>query len=553
MSDKRVTDLTAYTTPVNTDVFPVVDVVSEATKKITLANLRTAVSPFVTVGFSDADYICDGTDDEVQIQAALTAVGDAGGGVVHVKASSTPYSLGQFLWMPNYVTLEGDGWNTLLQLADGAWAANIGSVIFPIGMINLATGRLKTPPYTTTYGVMIKDLKVDANRAGQTGLTKNHLYGVHMQWVNNARLENLFVINAHSSGIGVWPSNPTPTVPSEVVVTGCRLEDNGSPTNGQAIDSGIFVSNGTSLPVRVIVSNCVAVSNGNGFCAEDSNGGIQFNNLIGCDNVRDGVYFSNGAGVVNGGYFYDNGHAGIGTDLNLGGRRIALNGVQCRENEYGLYAYSTHGMTVNGGHFWWNDEAGIYLDAYACNIVGAKIEGNGCGDDPTYPYGIYIKANGQGLNLVSGCNFSTDWGSWKGDKDSQKWGIFESGGCISYYFGNIIPTGNYGCADGAITFGAGSVSKARNNIGYPGAGQTGHVTENSGTGSIVNGQTTDVITHGLAVTPTVDDIAITLAENPTNTPGAIWVDTIGATTFKVNCENDPGATGLDFGWKAIVL
>jgi hypothetical protein len=76
---------------------------------------------------------------------------------------------------------------------------------------------------------------------------------------------------------------------------------------------------------------------------------------------------------------------------------------------------------------------------------------------------------------------------------------------------------------------------------------------NTGTGSIASGTTSDVITHGLSATPAVADIAITLAENPTNTPGAIWVDTITATQFTVNCENDPGASNLDFGWHAAVL
>lgn len=81
----------------------------------------------------------------------------------------------------------------------------------------------------------------------------------------------------------------------------------------------------------------------------------------------------------------------------------------------------------------------------------------------------------------------------------------------------------------------------------------GHVTENSGTGTISNGATSATITHGLSATPTLDDIAITLGENPTNTPGAIWVDTLTSTQFNVNCENDPGASNLDFGWKAIIL
>lgn len=95
--------------------------------------------------------------------------------------------------------------------------------------------------------------------------------------------------------------------------------------------------------------------------------------------------------------------------------------------------------------------------------------------------------------------------------------------------------------DGAVISGTpASAFIVRNNPSF--------VTENSGTGSIASGATTDVITHGLSYTPTAAEIVITLTENPTNTPGAIWVDTIDGTNFTVNCENDPGASNLDFSW-----
>lgn len=81
-------------------------------------------------------------------------------------------------------------------------------------------------------------------------------------------------------------------------------------------------------------------------------------------------------------------------------------------------------------------------------------------------------------------------------------------------------------------------------------GNTGYTLENGGTGSINSGVTSTAITHGLDETPSARDIYITLTEDPTNSPGAIWVDNIGATTFQVNCENDPGASNLDFAWRA---
>ena len=101
-----------------------------------------------------------------------------------------------------------------------------------------------------------------------------------------------------------------------------------------------------------------------------------------------------------------------------------------------------------------------------------------------------------------------------------------------------------------VSFGVGAGASmtnviARNNIGY--------VTENSGTGSIASGATTAVITHGLSVTPTLDDISITFGEQGTSDYGRWWVGTLTSTQFTLNVSVDPGASNLDFAWKAIVL
>lgn len=72
--------------------------------------------------------------------------------------------------------------------------------------------------------------------------------------------------------------------------------------------------------------------------------------------------------------------------------------------------------------------------------------------------------------------------------------------------------------------------------------------QGGGTATILSGNTSVVVTHGLDFVPTAAEITITLTENPTNSPGAIWVDTITATQFTVNCEADPGASNLDFAW-----
>jgi hypothetical protein len=73
--------------------------------------------------------------------------------------------------------------------------------------------------------------------------------------------------------------------------------------------------------------------------------------------------------------------------------------------------------------------------------------------------------------------------------------------------------------------------------------------EARGTATLLNANTTVVVTHGIGVVPTV--INICWRENPTNAIADWWVDTITATAFTLNGV-DPGVSNLDFGWEAKV-
>ena len=74
------------------------------------------------------------------------------------------------------------------------------------------------------------------------------------------------------------------------------------------------------------------------------------------------------------------------------------------------------------------------------------------------------------------------------------------------------------------------------------------VKETGGTSTIVDG-TAITITHGLGSTPLLQNITIVQGEDPSNAIETFYVDQIGATTFDVSA-NDPGASNLDFGWRA---
>lgn len=119
----------------------------------------------------------------------------------------------------------------------------------------------------------------------------------------------------------------------------------------------------------------------------------------------------------------------------------------------------------------------------------------------------------------------------------HKYGIaLAAGGSNMSVMGNHVEGNDTGgVSDGATS------TIVRNNRGF--------VTENKGTDTVANGTTSTTVTHGLDYTPALGEIAVVGGEDPSNAVGTIWVDTIGATTFQVNVENDPGASGWDFGWR----
>jgi nitrous oxidase accessory protein NosD len=109
--------------------------------------------------------------------------------------------------------------------------------------------------------------------------------------------------------------------------------------------------------------------------------------------------------------------------------------------------------------------------------------------------------------------------------------------------GAIIEGNSFNTA-GTKLYNLKSDTRFRSNIGY--------VTENSGTASVASGNTQVTVTHGLALTPTARHIKVT----PTNNLGnasKFWISDIGATTFIINVDTDPGETTATFAWQAVVV
>src|SRR5690606_6020595 len=93
-----------------------------------------------------------------------------------------------------------------------------------------------------------------------------------------------------------------------------------------------------------------------------------------------------------------------------------------------------------------------------------------------------------------------------------------------------------------IVLGGGSASThvLRDNPGY--------VTEAHGTATVENASTSVAVSHGLGRTPAAGGIHVIPTESLGNA-SVFWISDVGATTFTINVDADPG-DDIGFAWSA---
>lgn len=158
-------------------------------------------------------------------------------------------------------------------------------------------------------------------------------------------------------------------------------------------------------------------------------------------------------------------------------------------------------------------------------VAVMAIRGNtvrGCGGD-----GIRL-STASVINLTGNeCNGNTGFG------------INEVGGNTNWIVNNQL----IGNTAGQLQRTGGGATVIRDNSGF--------ITENNGTGTVLNGTTFIDVAHGLSRTPSVDDISVT----PTNNLGTatkFWINNVNATNFRINVDVDPGATTATFAWTTAI-
>lgn len=144
--------------------------------------------------------------------------------------------------------------------------------------------------------------------------------------------------------------------------------------------------NGNGLELigtNALIYSCKAIKNKNDGFNMNNYGDSVFVNCEGCDNIEgDGLsHHNNCTGFVNGGYWHDNGKAGISTPTY--GAAVNISNAFCIANKYGMQVFGGDAVADNTIHvkldnvvFKDNSIAGVQVDKYIVDLVNCKFSGN---------------------------------------------------------------------------------------------------------------------------------------------------------------------------------
>jgi hypothetical protein len=187
----------------------------------------TVVVATVASGYV-ADYYCDGTADEVEIQAAIDAVYALGGGSVAIRRGT--YNTNSRIIPKNYVHIRGEGmFNTIINVTSSSNNAAFDNY-------NEST------PSSPTINLIICDLQIDGTNMHRPGGQK----GINSRNWDNCKLYNLYVHDTTATGLGM--DNLYRCTLDRCVVTNCGTtgvlanatltSDNTNPTAGDTVSIG---------------------------------------------------------------------------------------------------------------------------------------------------------------------------------------------------------------------------------------------------------------------------------------------------------------------------
>ena len=325
-----------------------------------------------------ADYVCDGVADNVEIQAAINAVPTWG----VVRLSEGNFVIAAVVLFKNYSYLIGAGIGiTTLTAANG-----LNAIVLSI--------------HTRTY-IEVSHLTIDGNGLNQAG----DRHGIQVYNSPFVRITDVEVHDARDIGIAV---NLSP----DCSLLNSLVRDNG---HGGASQHGVGVYNSSH---RFQAVNCRFIDNVKfGITTQDTGSITDYCTFLACIATGNGLEgFRHRAGKghrVEGCYSASNGDAGITLDWTTGA--TVLNNYSLYNDLDGILLAGSYYSTITGNVCNGNgrgaaDFHGIALRQYlARNCLYTSVTGNICHDDQgvqTQAYGIRVYASPHNYYVIR-CNVLT--------------------------------------------------------------------------------------------------------------------------------------------------
>ncbi len=361
---------------------------------------------------ASADYIADGTDDQVEINNALTSASPGGSGRKTGKV---------YLFAGTYTTHQTNNTNATILIPNNTTLAGAGpGTVIKLGDIDATDNLIENTDKTTGTGVTIRDLKIDGQDTANTAGTQSGIYfdtigngltqggkvinvdvkdfrdiGIVLDDADNSIVERTTSVGS-SYGISIsWGSTNN-------TITGNKFQSNSS--------TGMYLNDGTH---NNITSNNVLDNGSGGINFESSstyntitgnslrgNGGNSIRIASSYNTVTGNIIYASGDAIdftgatfntVSGNNVDGGGGSGVGFRLESSSNNNTINGNNFR---------NTGGSTTNNG---------IYIDA----SDGNTISGNGITDTScsTNCYAINIFNSTSDNTYLSGNTYSTTSGT----------------------------------------------------------------------------------------------------------------------------------------------
>lgn len=431
-----------------------------------------------------ADYVCDGTADDVEINAAIAA-GSTSYGAVILSAGVFTVDAMIEIDRDNF-TLWGQGRATTIKRS----ASFSGSYMIKVH---------RTSQSRPAARVRLEGFRIDGQGLG----TQDTTVGIYMQAYRSV-IREVQVQTVNSHGIHILPFSSWNAYGT--FVRNCRITDcGGAGAKMASADTGIEGCE---------ISNCC----GPGVWASDPIQMIQ--NCYIWSNMDNSAATRKGRGIL----------------LDGGSGRVVISGNKIEQNRGGIEFVAGSGFIVTDNIFASNSygangppsaqDDGVQMPSGWMAAAGkARNQEDDMymnGSSGGAPYGSVITNN-----LFSGTYAN----------DSARYNITINTGTLMVIRNNWFSGGD----SGVLNWTTGdNFYIIEDNYGYK--------TEGRGTATITSATTSVVVTHGLARQPSIYDISLTMLENPTTDVGNIWVSGISSTQFTINCRTAPGASNLDVGW-----